>query len=68
MPQQLLRDPDVFPSEEVIFAHLGKARRLWEQVLDRLPVASFRSARRGAIMASCEGSTAAWREANEVRQ
>ena len=37
MPQPLLRDPDVFPSDEVIFAHLGKARRLWEQVMDRLP-------------------------------
>jgi hypothetical protein len=28
---------DVFPSDEVVFAHLGRARRLWEQVMDRLP-------------------------------
>ena len=37
MLQPLLGDPDVFPNDEVIFAHLGKARRLWEQVMDRLP-------------------------------
>ena len=37
MPQPVLHDPDVFPSDELIFAHLGKARRLWEQVRERLP-------------------------------
>jgi hypothetical protein len=36
MPQPMLHDPDVFPSDEIIFAHLGKARRLWEQVMERL--------------------------------
>ena len=37
MPQPVLHDPDVFPSDEIIFAHLGQARRLWEQVMERLP-------------------------------
>lgn len=36
MPQQLLHDPDVFPSDEVIYAHLSKARGLWKQVMERL--------------------------------
>ena len=36
MPQQLLHDPDVFPSDQVIYGHLGKARGLWEQVMECL--------------------------------
>ncbi len=37
MPQPVLHDPDVFPSDEIIFAHLGKTRRLWEEVMECLP-------------------------------
>ena len=36
MSQPVLHDADVFPTDEIIFAHLGQARRLWEQVMDRL--------------------------------
>lgn len=52
MPQPLLCDPDVFPSDEVIFANLGKARRLWEQVMDRLLQVCY-DTRKADVQAAC---------------
>jgi hypothetical protein len=36
MNQATLRDRDQFPTEEVIFSHIGKSRVLWKQLFDRL--------------------------------
>jgi hypothetical protein len=34
MEQALLSDPTQFPSEEIIFSHLGKSRTLWLSLFD----------------------------------
>lgn len=34
MPEQVLNDKDVFPSEEIIFSHIGARRKLWCSLFD----------------------------------
>ncbi|MGE5399621.1 MAG: DUF3788 family protein [Ignavibacteriales bacterium] len=34
MEPQMLTDKDQFPVEEIIFAHIGKSRLLWDSVFD----------------------------------
>ena len=48
MPQPVLHDPDVFPTDDIILTHLGTTRRLWEQVMQRL----------GEV---CPGAESQWR-------
>jgi hypothetical protein len=36
MDQPILRDKDQFPTEEVIFSHIGRSRLLWKLLFDRM--------------------------------
>ncbi len=39
MEQPVLTDKHTFPSEEVIFSHIGKAKSLWSALFDHIHVA-----------------------------
>jgi hypothetical protein len=34
MEQQILSDKNIFPTEEVIYSHIGKKKKLWESLFD----------------------------------
>ncbi len=36
MEQPVLTDKDQFPTDEVIFSHIGKSRALWTQLFDQI--------------------------------
>ncbi len=36
MEQMLLSDPNQFPTEEIIFAHIGRAKTLWLALFDQI--------------------------------
>lgn len=69
MPEQLLNDPQTFPSDEVIFSHIGKARPLWQALFayvhEAYPTATaewryYRDAKGWLLKVSKKSKTLCW--------